>query len=107
LEIGMTKANGQRRANLARSLARHREGRPLASPHWGRRFDAWREGMRQAVRVGKRSHHDLDRGHERIPATGERQYRCASATFAPPELPARQARWGWRPGQKHDPAKAA
>lgn len=88
----MTKANPQRRRNLARSLARHREGNPLAAPLWGQRFDSWREGMRRATKVGKRSHFDLDRGHERTPATRERQYRCAAATFVPPALPAQQSR---------------
>ena len=102
----MTKANRQRRANIARSVARRREGNAIAAPVVSRRFLAWDRGMAQAARVGKRSHHDLDRGHERIPATRERQYRCAAATFTPPKLPARQRRWGMRPGQKHDPAKA-
>lgn len=94
----MTKANRTRRANVARSIACHKRGDVLASPLVSLRFVAWDRGQRKAAKVGKKSHHDLDRGHERIPATRARQYRCAARTFCPPALPAQQTRWERKPG---------
>lgn len=94
----MTKANRTRRANRRRAIACHRGGNPLASPHWGARFDSWLAGEHQAAKAGKKSHHDLDRGHERVPASRARQYRCAARTFCPPALPAQHRRWERKPG---------
>lgn len=95
----MSKSNRQRRDNRARSIEAHKRGAPQSSPLWGARFDAWLAGQHRVAKVGKKSHRDLDRGHERVPATRERQYRCASPGRAPnPKLPAQQSRWERKPG---------
>jgi hypothetical protein len=81
-----------RRANIRKSIDAHRQGTPAGSPLVSRAFAAWVAGEHRAAKIGKRSHHDLDRGHTRVPAERERQYRCGPP-FTPPALPAQQARY--------------
>jgi hypothetical protein len=59
-----------RRANIRKSIDAHRQGNPTGAPLVSRDFAAWVAGEHRAAKVGKKSHHDLDRGHPRVRPAG-------------------------------------